>query len=70
MKRAGLVKFSADCIRRTLLFVTIDERPSDVTRLILFQKTQQKQKYLFMSAYNKGTTDEAIYYMRVQFGSN
>jgi len=52
------------------VFVTIAERPSDVTRLMLFQKKQQKQKYLFMSAYDKGTTGEALYCMRVQFGNN
>jgi len=70
MQGVGLVKFAVDCIRRTLLFVTIAERPSDVTRLMLFQKTQQKQNYLFMSAYNKGTTDEVRYCMRLQFGNN
>jgi len=70
MKRAGLVKFAVDCVRRTLLFVTIAERPPDVTRLMLFQKTQQKQTSLFMSAYNKGTTDNARCCMRLQFGNN
>jgi len=70
MKRAGLVKFAVDCIRRTSLFVTISERPSDATRLMLFQKKQQKQKSLFISSCNKGTTDEARYCMRSQFGNN
>jgi hypothetical protein len=70
MKGAGLVKFAVDSIGRTLLFVTIAERPSDVTRLMLFQKTQQKQKSLFVSACNKGTTDEARYCMRLQFGND